>query len=374
MCFVDECSQRIKLTSKIRDEYEDLRTLPEALIKQQKEAQKAKQAAAAAAGKHKTTVEEAPEEDEQQSSSSVQRLIDTLPQKTKEYVVNLDEHVRLSLMPEYYVREDKAKQGIVALRSKDQISEIFSDTPAGGGSLVRRARAKTIRPVWHAPWKLMRVISGHLGWVRAVAVEPGNKWFATGAGDRTIKVYFLNVESIHTVTHSKVQIWDLASGTLKVTLTGHISTVRGLAISPRHPYLFSCGEDKMVKCWDLEQNKVIRHYHGHLSGVYSLSLHPTIDVLVTSGRDATARVTPFFGFKLVDYDKDLTEVDRCGICARSKTFMSSLVIPALSRTSNAKRLTRRSLLVLWIARYGYGIWPQERRWAFLHITKRAYEH
>lgn len=34
----------------------------------------------------------------------------------------------------------------------------------------------------------MRVISGHLGWVRAVAVEPGNKWFATGAGDRVIKV------------------------------------------------------------------------------------------------------------------------------------------------------------------------------------------
>jgi len=34
----------------------------------------------------------------------------------------------------------------------------------------------------------MRVISGHLGWVRSVAVEPGNKWFATGAGDRTIKV------------------------------------------------------------------------------------------------------------------------------------------------------------------------------------------
>lgn len=34
----------------------------------------------------------------------------------------------------------------------------------------------------------MRVISGHLGWVRSVAVEPGNKWFATGAGDRVIKV------------------------------------------------------------------------------------------------------------------------------------------------------------------------------------------
>lgn len=52
------------------------------------------------------------------------------------------------------------------------------------------------------------------------------------------------------------QIWDLASGKLKLSLTGHISTVRGVAVSNRSPYLFSCGEDKQVKCWDLEYNKV----------------------------------------------------------------------------------------------------------------------
>ncbi|KNF02397.1 pre-mRNA-splicing factor PRP46 [Puccinia striiformis f. sp. tritici PST-78] len=139
-------------------------------------------------------------------------------------------------------------------------------------SLIRRKEARSVKPDFHPQWKLHRVISGHLGWVRSAAVEPGNQWFVTGAGDRIIKV------------------WDLASGNLKLSLTGHISTVRGLAVSDRHPYLFSCGEDKMVKCWDLEQNKVIRHYHGHLSGVYSLSLHPTLDVLVTAGRDASARV------------------------------------------------------------------------------------
>jgi hypothetical protein len=30
----------------------------------------------------------------------------------------------------------------------------------------------------------------------------------------------------------------------------------GLAVSTRHPYLFSAGDDKQVKCWDLEYNKV----------------------------------------------------------------------------------------------------------------------
>ncbi|KAI1887454.1 hypothetical protein AGOR_G00190460 [Albula goreensis] len=157
---------------------------------------------------------------------------------------------------------------------RSQPPHIMSLMESGGtkNSALARKAPTMPKPQWHPPWKLYRVISGHLGWVRSIAVEPGNQWFVTGSADRTIK------------------IWDLASGKLKLSLTGHISTVRGVAVSGRSPYLFSCGEDKQVKCWDLEYNKVIRHYHGHLSAVYGLDLHPTIDVLVTCSRDSTARV------------------------------------------------------------------------------------
>jgi pleiotropic regulator 1 len=163
----------------------------------------------------------------------------------------------------------------LTIRAEENTSKIkFKKDSPYASSLIRIKEPRQIpKPAWHAPWKLMRVISGHLGWVRSIAVDPSNEWFATGAGDRLIK------------------IWDLASGTLKLSLTGHINTVRGLAISARHPYLFSAGEDKMVKCWDLETNKVIRHYHGHLSGVFCLDLHPTLDILVTGGRDSCARVS-----------------------------------------------------------------------------------
>lgn len=73
--------------------------------------------------------------------------------------------------------------------------------------VARRMANKWPRPEWHAPWRMYRVISGHNGWVRSVAFEPGNEWFCTGSGDRTIK------------------IWDTASGQLKLTLTGHIEQV-----------------------------------------------------------------------------------------------------------------------------------------------------
>ncbi|KAF9972126.1 pre-mRNA-splicing factor prp46 [Actinomortierella ambigua] len=239
----ESASQRVKLQSKIYDEYKNVEVLPLPLQKRQQEQQQkmkaAKGAAAAAATKDTTADAE---------GSSVQKILDSIPSKRQQ------------------------NQQSLVVRNKPTVHNPFPDTPGGSSSLVRRPVARAIKPEWHAPWKLMRVISGHQGWVRSLAVEPGNNWFATGAGDRLIK------------------IWDLASGRLKLSLTGHIGQVRGLAVSERHPYLFSCGDDKMVKCWDLETNKVIRHYHGHLSGVYALALHPTLDVLVTTGRDATARV------------------------------------------------------------------------------------
>eukprot|EP01039_Chlorochromonas_danica_P012111 gene12111-13763_t len=166
-------------------------------------------------------------------------------------------------------------QQLVTIKPKDKDA---TPVPQATSNALARYNQQVPTPSWHAPWELSAVISGHLGWVRSIAFDPSNEWFATGSADRTIK------------------IWDLAKccagadDGLKLTLTGHINAVRGLVVSPRHPYLFSAGEDNQVKCWDLEYNKVIRHYHGHLSGVFALAIHPLLDVLVSGGRDCVARV------------------------------------------------------------------------------------
>ena len=72
-------------------------------------------------------------------------------------------------------------------------------------ALMRKKEAREIKPIFHPQcWselacdcnhelmfftgKLSRVISGHMGWVRAITVDPANQWFATGAGDRVVKV------------------------------------------------------------------------------------------------------------------------------------------------------------------------------------------
>ncbi|KAI9840701.1 MAG: pre-mRNA-splicing factor prp46 [Sclerophora amabilis] len=247
-----DVASRATLTSRIRSEYEDVRELPAALA--------AKQASTMSARRKKPKGQS---KDDERSDPKTAKMIEGIPSRSESSRDGGSTSTALSVR----AKAAGADAGIPPNANGPTPQRNQSST-----SLVRKPTIQQVKPDWHPPWKLMRVISGHLGWVRSLAVEPGNQWFASGAGDRTIK------------------IWDLATGSLRLTLTGHISTVRGLAVSPRHPYLFSCGEDKMVKCWDLETNKVIRHYHGHLSGVYTLSLHPTLDVLVTGGRDGVARV------------------------------------------------------------------------------------
>mmetsp|Transcript_21356 Transcript_21356/g.36381 ORF Transcript_21356/g.36381 Transcript_21356/m.36381 type:complete len:490 (-) Transcript_21356:608-2077(-) len=248
---LDEDGQRLKLACKVHDEYAAAQHVSAVPVSQTQASQGAPGPGKAASGASESA--QRPE-----SRSTMAKMLDSIPA-----VPAVAPASTSSALVTY--------AGTTPQTSK-QIMRVIEDKGNSSAAVSRRISSKWPKPQWHAPWRMYRVISGHLGWVRSVAVEPGNQWFATGSADRTIK------------------IWDLASGELKLTLTGHIEQVTGIVVSDRHPYMFSCGLDKTVKCWDMEHNKVIRSYHGHLSGVYSIAMHPRIDMLMTGGRDSVCRV------------------------------------------------------------------------------------
>lgn len=186
-------ANKAKLSSKLQDEFRDVQTLPAALLAQQGQAGPARPAN----GPHAAPGNSA-------------KMIEAPPTATGAEIDKLSSQALTT-----------ASNGQQSVHAAHRQPSLLSQ------SLIKRKEARSVKPDYHPNWKLHRVLSGHLGWVRCVAVEPGNAWFASGAGDRVIK------------------IWDLATGELKLSLTGHISTVRGLAVSNRHPYLFSCGEDKV---------------------------------------------------------------------------------------------------------------------------------
>ena len=201
---------REALSLRLHAEYAEVQTLPEALAAKQAAAAGARRKVGGGAAKKQAAAAEAPSASEEKA----RKMIEGIQESSK---------------PPRPGPGGPQSSALVHVRKpQQQGGERGGTTAATGQQLVRLQDVHTEpRPEWHPPWKLTRVVSGHLGWVRALAVEPDNQWFASGAGDRTIK------------------IWDLVTGSLRLTLTGHISTVRGLAVSPRHPYLFSCGEDKM---------------------------------------------------------------------------------------------------------------------------------
>ncbi|MBV9013749.1 MAG: hypothetical protein JO272_17210 [Pseudonocardiales bacterium] len=76
-------------------------------------------------------------------------------------------------------------------------------------------RAVTALPDLPHP-ALFRVLTGHQGGVRALVVAPDGSWLATGDGDGVVR------------------IWDLATGAVRHTLTGHWRGVSA-KLSPRRP-------------------------------------------------------------------------------------------------------------------------------------------
>ncbi|KAG2495473.1 hypothetical protein HYH03_006418 [Edaphochlamys debaryana] len=273
---LDESSQLLKASIKFRDEYAQAAHMTAPAAPGPRATVAAPPPSAAGPSRPPAAADEAapgPSGARPESRSSLAKLIDAIPAAPAAGKKAGEAGALTVYQPPAAAAAAASGSAAEAAAAQRAIMAVINDKGGNSSAAVsRRLAAKWPRPVWHAPWKMYRVISGHLGWVRCVAVDPGNEWFATGSADRTIK------------------IWDLASGQLKLTLTGHIEQVTGLAISNRHPYMFSCGLDKMVKCWDLEQNKVIRSYHGHLSGVYSIALHPQLDILMTGGRDSVVRV------------------------------------------------------------------------------------
>ncbi|MBC6418832.1 MAG: hypothetical protein GDA44_08615, partial [Prochloron sp. SP5CPC1] len=89
--------------------------------------------------------------------------------------------------------------------------------------------------------------------VESAVINPDNKTIVSGGGDGTIKV------------------WDLGTGTLKRTLTGHSDSVSSVAISPDNSTIVSGSYYGTIKVWDLRTGQLKRTLTGHSDSVSSVA-------------------------------------------------------------------------------------------------------
>ena len=71
-----------------------------------------------------------------------------------------------------------------------------------------------------------------------------------------------------------IKVWDLGTGTLKRTLTGHSDSVSSVAISPDNSTIVSGSYYGTIKVWDLRTGQLKRTLTGHSDSVSSVAISP----------------------------------------------------------------------------------------------------
>ena len=138
------------------------------------------------------------------------------------------------------------------------------------------------RPLW-ASWQLHRphqIITGHTGWVHAVATGEldGRPVVVSGSGDGTVRV------------------WDLATGALVGDpFTGHSGGVHAVGVTELdgRPVVVSGGGDGTVQVWDLATGRPVSdQFTGHTGWVHAVATGELDGrpVVVSGGGDRTVQV------------------------------------------------------------------------------------
>lgn len=118
----------------------------------------------------------------------------------------------------------------------------------------------------------VHVLTGHGGYVNAVAIARSGNQIATASDDKTAR------------------LWDAASGKTLQVLSGHTDLVRGVAISPDETLIATASSDRSVRLWDAKTGKPVRTLSGHTDSVVSVEFSGDGARLVSSSWDKTVRV------------------------------------------------------------------------------------
>jgi WD40 repeat protein/tRNA A-37 threonylcarbamoyl transferase component Bud32 len=120
----------------------------------------------------------------------------------------------------------------------------------------------------------LKELRGHTGPILAVAYSPDadGRQIVTASADRTVKV------------------WDAASGTELLTLSGHAAPVRSVAFFPDGHRIVTGSWDQTARVWDATTGKLLHSLRGHRKEIFSVAVSRDGQRIATGSLDHTARI------------------------------------------------------------------------------------
>jgi WD40 repeat protein len=119
---------------------------------------------------------------------------------------------------------------------------------------------------------VVRQFRGHRGSIHALALDPGNTFFAAGGWDARVHLYPINGEGV------------------PVVLSGHRSPVTGLSFSPEGDILVSCSQDRTLRLWEPVKEQELAVLEGHSRVVSTVAVSPDSRMAVSGSWDKTIRL------------------------------------------------------------------------------------
>jgi WD40 repeat protein len=120
--------------------------------------------------------------------------------------------------------------------------------------------------------ELLRTFTGHTSHVYSVAYSPDGQRALSGSSDDTMK------------------LWNVNTGEIFHTFTGHTDGVSSVAYSPDGQRALSGGGDKTLKLWNVNTGEVLRTFTGHTSYVTSVAYSPDGQRALSGSWDETLKL------------------------------------------------------------------------------------